>query len=109
MPEERQPPDPNDPRTVLGQAFGIWRSRDISGKSGTGWVMAGYAFPDGSTVTRWVNSPLGIATTTLWDSVEQILKVHEHDLKDTHLVWLKEFPTSGEPWVAYTRERTDNA
>lgn len=92
MPEESRPPDPEDPRTVVGRPFGIWRSKDISGKSGTGWVMSGYVFPDGSVATRWVNSPSGIATTTLWDSIEQILKIHEHGEGDTHLVWFASYP-----------------
>jgi hypothetical protein len=99
MPQESQPPDldANDPRTVVGQPFGIWRGKDLTGKSGTGWVMAGYVFPDKSVVTRWVNSPLGISTTTCWDSVEQVLKIHEHGQGDTTLIWLASMPTSETP------------
>lgn len=67
--------------------FVIWRSEDVSGVSGTGVVMVGAVLPDGKAVTQWVNSPLGIVTTTVWDSVDEIETVHGHSSK-TVLIWL---------------------
>lgn len=97
MQEESQPPDLDsmDAASIAGRRFGIWRSKDITGKSGTGWVMAGIVFSDGSAVTRWINSPLGIATTTVWGSVEEVLKIHEHGGGDTQLVWMDSTSTRG--------------
>lgn len=86
-------PDALDVEAIAGRRFGVWRTVDITGKSGTGWIMAGIAWPDGSSDTRWVNSPLGIATTTHWASLEDVLKVHDHT-GTTQLVWLDSPSTS---------------
>lgn len=56
--------------------------------------MSGIEFSDKSVVTRWINSPFGIATTTVWASVDQVLRIHDHGSEDTQLVWMDSMPTS---------------
>ena len=89
MEQGSQPPDTDslDAGAIAGRRFGVWRTVDVTGKSGTGWIMAGIAWPDGSSDTHWVNSPLGIASTTHWASLEDVLQVHDHT-GTTQLVWL---------------------
>lgn len=103
MPEESQPPDPDalDAANVAGRRFGIWRTRDITGQSGIGWVMSGIEYPDGSVATRWANSPSGIATTTVWPDVESVLKIHGHS-GSSHLIWLDNASSSNTPCTATT-------
>lgn len=89
MEQEDQPPDLDalDAASIAGRRFGVWRIRDITGQSGTGWVMSGIEYPDGSVATRWANSPLGIATTTIWADISEVMKVHGHG-DASHLIWL---------------------
>lgn len=67
--------------------FVIWRGEDVTGVSGTGVVTVGVVLPDGKAVTQWVNSPMGIKTITIWDSVDEIEQIHGHNGKSV-LIWL---------------------
>jgi hypothetical protein len=89
MPQDDHPPDLDslDAGAIVGRRFGVWRTRDITGVSGTGWVMAGCVLPDGQVVTQWVNSPLGITTVTIWPGLEGVLAIHGHS-GSTELIWL---------------------
>lgn len=62
--------------------FELHRDEDETGVSGTGIVAEGVVFADGRVVLRWKTAT---ASTTLFDSVEQMMKVHGHDGK-TRLV-----------------------
>ena len=53
--------------------FELDREEDPSGVSGTGVVAKGTIFDDGSVAVRWPGS------TTVWDSVEDMMNVHGHE------------------------------
>jgi hypothetical protein len=95
MKQASQPPDLDalNAASIAGRRFGVWRTEDITGQSGTGWVMAGIQFPDGSVATRWVNSPLQIATSTIWPDLESVEKIHGHG-GTSQLIWLDLNPSS---------------
>ena len=56
--------------------FALVRETDHSGVSGTGIVAYGVQFSDEHVVVRW-NS--GSPSTSLWDSIEELLTVHGHN------------------------------
>ena len=53
--------------------FIIDRSKDNSGISGVGVVAEGVQYTDGTVVIRWITET---ATTALFDSIEDVQKVH---------------------------------
>lgn len=59
-----------------GRRFELNRKADKSGVSGTGIVAEGIAFRDGTCVVRWLTDT---ATTTTFDSIEDVEAVHGHD------------------------------
>lgn len=64
------------------------REKDETGMSGTGRVGQVAVFEDGSAVLRWLKSrnSAGVASTVLYDTVEQLVHVHGHgDKKTGHL------------------------
>lgn len=63
----------------LGKPFLLHRNQDISGVSGVGDVAWGCLFPDGTVVLRWDASRGTPACTSMWDTLEQMLRVHGHD------------------------------
>lgn len=68
--------------------FRLYREEDETGVSGTGPVCAGVQLPSGRCALEWItgNAPGGF---TLYNSPEDILKVHGHDGK-TRIEWLGE-------------------
>jgi hypothetical protein len=56
--------------------FVLYRHTDVSGISGTGVVVEGVEFSDGTAAIRWQSET---ASTTVWDSVANLLKVHGHN------------------------------
>lgn len=67
-----------------------WWVRDIdeTGMSGLGHVAQVAVFEDGSAVLRWlkVRNSAGVASTVLYETVEQLVHVHGHgDKKTGHL------------------------
>lgn len=56
--------------------FVLLRHKDISGNSGTGIVAEGVRFSDGKVAMRWLTDT---ATTVLFDSVEDVEKIHGHE------------------------------
>jgi len=59
--------------------FSLRRDEDHSGVSGTGDVAWGVEFPDGTAVLRWHADSNGMPhCTSLWDSLEDIQKIHGH-------------------------------
>ncbi len=63
--------------------FYFIRNTDVSGVSGTGVVAEGVQFSDGVVAIRWRTE---LASTVIWDDVEQAIKVHGHD-GATELIW----------------------
>lgn len=79
-------PEASEVVSGLPRPFRLLRLRDHSGVSGTGIVAEGVQFSTGRVALHWVsNEP----STTAWDSVEAMLRVHGHG-GDTVLRWLDE-------------------
>ena len=66
--------------------FVLERHRDVSGVSGTGRVVEGVCFTDGTVAMRWVG---GHASTVVYGSVDDVVSVHGHD-GATRLTWIDE-------------------
>lgn len=58
------------------QRFELHRREDVSGSSGIGVVAQGVIFSDGRCVMRWLVEP---HSTGLYDSPEDLLRIHGHD------------------------------
>lgn len=61
---------------MSARTFLLVRDEDASGVSGTGVVAEGVAFSNGKLVLAWVT---GEATLGIYDSMEQLLKIHGHN------------------------------
>jgi len=57
------------------RAFRLYRSRDMSGVSGTGYVAEGVEFSDGLVVLRWTSST---PTTEIHPDIDALLLLHGH-------------------------------
>jgi hypothetical protein len=59
----------------------LCRKEDVSHTSGTGHVAGVAEFDDGAVVVRWLASKnaTGVASTTLFNSLDDLLKVHGHE------------------------------
>ena len=55
--------------------FQLVRTQDVSGVSGTGRVVEGVQFGDGTCVMRWLGD---ISSKGFYDSVEDVLTIHGH-------------------------------
>jgi hypothetical protein len=66
--------------------FQLHRDIDESGISGTGVVVEGIQFSDGTCAYRWRTQ---WATTCITDTIEIIERVHGHDGR-TRIMWLDE-------------------
>lgn len=66
------------------------REKDESGYSGTGVVLHGIVFSDGTTVIHW-QTKKETDSTSIFDSFEDFEKIHigQHPKNGTHLVWKK--------------------
>lgn len=72
---EGQSRDENGRWDAKPRTFQLIRHEDVSGASGTGEVFNGCVFTDGKVAGRW-NTPT--ASTELWDTVEDMMKIHGH-------------------------------
>lgn len=72
-------PAPSSPRS-----FELHRHVDVTGQSGTGIVVEGTQWTDGTVSIRWRGANPSFAN---WPSVESLLAVHGHE-GATELVWL---------------------
>ena len=61
----------------------LCRKEDVFGTSGTGHVAEVAEFDDGSVVVRWIRemNAAGVASTTVFSCLADLLKVHGHDGK----------------------------
>lgn len=64
--------------------FEFHRDEDVSGASGTGVVVEGVEFSDGSVAIRWLGER---PSTVMWENVTDAIAIHGHGGK-TRLVWL---------------------
>lgn len=72
----------------MPRRFALVRQADPSGVSGTGVVAYGVQFNDAHVVVRWnSDSP----STSLWNSIEDLLAVHGHGGMTT-VRWLDDEP-----------------
>lgn len=58
------------------RSFELIREADESGVSGTGKVLEGVVFTDGTCVTRWVTQNSPGRSTNVWDSFGAFVSVH---------------------------------
>lgn len=79
-------PAPSSPRS-----FELVRHVDVTGKSGTGVVVEGTQWTDGTVSIRWRGPNPSFAN---WPDVESLLAVHGHE-GATELVWLDPWPEPG--------------
>lgn len=56
-------------------SFVLHREEDESGVSGTGAVAQGVIFTDGTVALRWMT---GLRSTGIYDSIEDVEKIHGH-------------------------------
>lgn len=70
---------------LLPRRFALRRSYHASGVSGTGLVAYGTVYPTGRTTLAWCVGE--VASVTVYDSPEQVEKIHGHD-GTTVLVWI---------------------
>jgi hypothetical protein len=77
------PDQPTTEPRPTGRLFTLQRDEDVTGVSGTGPVAHGIQFPDGTVALRWSTST---ASTVLWNSIEDAIRVHGHDGR-TRVVW----------------------
>ena len=59
----------------------LCRNEDVSGTSGIGHIAEIAEFDDGSVVVRWIGTMnrTGITSTTVFSSMEDLLKIHGHE------------------------------
>jgi hypothetical protein len=67
--------------------YHLCRKEDISGTSGTGHVAELAEFDDGTVVVRWMRdrNAAGVASTTVFNSLADLLKVLRHETGDRYL------------------------
>ena len=56
-------------------AFWLFRTEDVNGVSGTGYVAEGVIFHDGRVAMSWLSVPSSIA---IYESVEIVETIHGH-------------------------------
>ncbi len=75
-----------DEKTWPVRSFVMCRRSDESGVSGTGNVLEGVQFSDGTVVLQWTSQP---ASTVIWGSFEDFWQIHvaSHPTNATVLTW----------------------
>ena len=70
------------------KTFKLKRNFDESGISGTGIVLEGAVFTDGTCVIRWC-TPNTPPTTGVYDTFEHFMKIHvdSHPANKTEIIW----------------------
>lgn len=78
--------DVEGPKTPEVQVFKMIRNDDDSGISGTGTVVEGVVYSDGSVVVRWLGAT---PCKAHWDSFDAFKKIHieSHPDNNTEIVW----------------------
>ncbi|MCK5607665.1 hypothetical protein KAR91_37620 [Candidatus Pacearchaeota archaeon] len=74
--EEKKTKKKPKKKKIAMRTFKLDRHQDLSGNSGTGIVAEGAEFSDGTVALRWLtDSP----TSTLYNSMDDVMKLHHHD------------------------------
>jgi hypothetical protein len=68
--------------------FFFQRDEDVSGTSGTGIVVHGIEFNDGTCVVHWLGDR---PSTVVWNSIDDAIYIHGHG-GGTRLVWVDGVP-----------------
>lgn len=66
------------------RSFVMHRGNDETGVSGTGKVLEGIIFSDGTCVTRWVADTSTGRSTSIWDNLGSFLSIHVHPHPDNN-------------------------
>ena len=56
--------------------FKLFRKKDISGVSGTGWIAEGVEFSNGKVVISWLGK---LSATNVYDTIENAIAIHGHE------------------------------
>jgi len=72
---------------AMPQIFRLLRLEDETGLSGTGQVAEGVVFGNGKVVVAW-GGALAVPSVAVFDSIEQVKKVHGHGGK-TRIEWAR--------------------
>ena len=56
--------------------FNFTRTKDVSGISGTGKVLEGVEFTDGTVAVRWLSKH---SSTAIYSSIDEFIQIHGHD------------------------------
>jgi hypothetical protein len=72
------------------KVFEMYRRADESGVSGTGRVLEGIVFSDGTTVVRWCvkDKPNSTAVYNCYQDFE-LIHITSHPTNETFILWLK--------------------
>lgn len=65
------------------------RQTDVSGTSGTGAVVEGVVFSDGTVVVHWLTK---LSSISVYKSIEECIAIHGHD-GGTSLSWVDTMPS----------------
>jgi hypothetical protein len=72
------------------------RQTDVSGTSGTGAVVEGVQFSDGSVYLRWMTH---LSSWAHYRSIEECVEIHGHG-GATNLVWVDEVPSDPKDYAS---------
>ncbi|MEV6523064.1 hypothetical protein AB0M43_14030 [Longispora sp. NPDC051575] len=92
IPESPRDGDPDMPRPP--RRFALRRWDDPTGVSGLGIVGYGVAWSDDRVVLRWLGTTTGVAQFCVFDSLDDLMRVHGHGGR-SEVVWVD--PSFGGP------------
>lgn len=58
------------------RTFKFNRHTDVTGKSGTGYVVEGVQFTDGRVVLRWISDTSSIV---IYNNIDEAIAIHGHE------------------------------
>lgn len=88
---------------TLPRLFRLHRTRDVSEVSGTGIVVYGAVWQDGTVTTQWQGI---ISSRTDWSNVDQVRTIHGHD-GATELEYLDARPAWSDPHTDAVQRRDE--
>lgn len=57
------------------KTFKLFRKKDISGVSGTGWVAEGIEFSNGKVAITWLGD---VSSVTVYNTIDEARQIHGH-------------------------------
>ena len=67
--------------------FRLIRQTDVSGTSGTGTIVEGVMFGDGTCVIRWLTL---LSSISIYKTVEDLIAIHGHE-GATNIQWIDDW------------------